>query len=180
MSPIAIPVWAFAAAIRCGAPTVSYDTTLVFGAAESTFRQYVVHSNVTGETLDQGNLADALTTARVWLDRDGSIDVGWLQLNFTRSSGPGISLVQAFNACSAARASAKIMAGGWEECPQRSEKARLSCMARVYNTGREDSGYGYAARIWQTAAQVVPSIEKLMATHRTKNHGKSKKHRHTR
>jgi type IV secretion system protein VirB1 len=148
------------------APGVAPDTMVTFAQLESGLDPLAVHDNSSARTYHPDSPREAVALAeRLILSTGHSVDLGLLQVNFQGPTRGDLSIQEAFNPGSSMRTGAAILMEAYEACqqPGRSQEAALKCAASRYNSGGETPvGRRYAARIWHTAAQVVPSIGKII------------------
>jgi type IV secretion system protein VirB1 len=149
------------------APQVAPDTLVTFAKQESGLHPLAIHDNTSGETYSPDTEADAVALAIRLILREGHrVDLGLLQVDFTGPTREGLSIRDAFDPAASMRTGASILVADYRTCQGReaAQEAALRCAAALYNAGAETpAGRSYAARIWQTAKQVVPSIGRIMS-----------------
>lgn len=152
---------------RANAPNVAPDTLVTFAQLESGLRPLAVHDNTTGLSYQPTSRSEAITlSSRLILQHRHSVDLGLMQVNFIGPIRNGLTIQDAFEPDQSMRIGGNILAAAYLQCRARRPSAReaLRCAASVYNSGGvTPAGSAYAARIWKTAAQVVPSIAKILA-----------------
>lgn len=164
---LALPLAVVLSLARQAAPAVAPDTIATFCEQESGRRPFAIHDNTTGDSYDPSSAPDAIRLARGLIRAGHSVDLGLLQVNFTGPTRRGLSVAEAFTPARNMAVGASILADAYRACQGRTDgaAATLRCAAALYNAGRQDAaGRRYAARIWQTAEQVVPSIGRLLTS----------------
>lgn len=168
MAP-ALPLAIALALAAQAAPSVAPDTLVTFGKLESDLRPFAIHDNTTDETYQPETQEAAVILATKLILREGhSADLGLLQVNFPPQTPvrEGLSIRDAFNPLHNMRTGAAILVAAYRTCQTREhgDEAMLRCAASYYNTGKQtEVGRRYAAHIWRTAAQIVPSIGRILA-----------------
>jgi type IV secretion system protein VirB1 len=152
---------------KANAPNVAPDTLVTFAQQESRLRPFAVHDNATGLSYQPSSrLEAAALSSRLILRDHHSVDLGIMQVNFTGPSRNGLPIQDAFEPGLSMRLGGAILASAYLQCRDRTRIAAeaLRCAASLYNSGGiTRAGSAYAARIWKTAAQVVPSIATILA-----------------
>lgn len=159
---LALPVFLQLAAAY--APSVAPETLASFAQYESRLEPTAIHDNSTGQTFLPATSAAATQLAVTLLAQGHSLDLGIMQVNSANLPRVGLTVATAFDPGQSIRAGAVILAEAYQRCRRDgavAEQAALRCAASVYNTGKEQAGIvnGYQARVWRTAAQIVPAIQ---------------------
>ncbi len=148
------------------APAVAPDTLVTFAQQESGLHALAIHDNTTGRSYDPETQAEAVALATTLvLNERHVVDLGLMQVSFRGATREGLSIRDAFTPAASMRTGAAILVDAYRTCQGRvsGAEATLRCAAALYNAGGETAaGRRYAARIWRTAAQVVPSIGKII------------------
>jgi type IV secretion system protein VirB1 len=154
-------------------PAVSPDTIITFACQESgntpctALDPLAIHDNDTGTSYHPDNEAAAVQLARhLVLHLGHSTDLGALQVNFRGPTREGLSIDEAFTPSRSIATGGAILVAAWQACQAtyNAPRALMACAAARYNAGKESAaGQRYAAHIWQVAAQVVPSIGKIVS-----------------
>ncbi|NOG73916.1 lytic transglycosylase domain-containing protein [Roseicella sp. DB1501] len=145
------------------APGVAFETLAAVMRAESGFDTLAV--NVNGEGGGRRRPAtreEAVALAAALIAEGRSVDLGLMQVNSGNLRALGLSVVDAFDACTNLRAGARLLREGYaaaargEADPQRALRVAFS----RYNTGDPARGFanGYVARVQDAAEAVVPAI----------------------
>jgi len=143
------------------APHVAPTTLASIARVESGYNLYAVHNNATGQSLTATGVEAGVATAREWLARGDSIDVGLMQINSKNFGWLGIGVEQAFDPCISLAAAAQILSDGFAGGHTEDEKqAALRTALSRYNTGSPERGFqnGYVDKVVAAAKQVVPAI----------------------
>ena len=146
------------------APSVAPETLASFAQYESRLEPNAIHDNSTGETFLPATSFAASRLAASLLAQGHSLDLGIMQVNSANLPRVGLTVATAFDPGQSIRAGAVILVEAYQRCRHDgavAEQASLRCAASVYNTGKEEAGIanGYQARVWRTAAQIVPAIQ---------------------
>lgn len=145
---------------RTCAGGVAPETLLSVVKTESGFNTLAIGDNTDRRSYAPASLPDAVALATRLVAAGHSLDLGIAQINTTAGhlQARGLPLPAAFNACTGLRVGSEVLV----DCYRRAagvEQARLRQALSCYNTGTLDRGAGYAARVWQAAAHVVPAIQ---------------------
>jgi len=145
---------------RTCAGGVAPETLLSVVKTESGFNAFAIGDNTDRRSYAPATLPDAVALATRLVAAGHSLDLGAAQINTAAGhlQARGLPLSAAFDACTGLRVGSEVLA----DCYRRAsgvEQARLRQALSCYNTGTLDRGAGYAARVWRTAAEVVPAIQ---------------------
>lgn len=148
-------------AARCGA-AVAPETLLSIAKVESNFQSLVIHDNTTGRSYRPEEAADAIRIAEPLLAAGHSIDTGIMQINAANLMLFGVTLDDAFDACTSITVASRILvadySGGQSHAAQ--QMALRDALSR-YNTGDQKDGFsnGYVRKIELAAREIVPAID---------------------
>lgn len=159
---LALPLFLQLAA--SAAPSVAPETLAAFAQAESRLEPLAIGDNDTGRSYRLATVAEAVALASSLLAQRHSLDLGIMQVNSANLPRVGLTVETAFDPAQSIRAGAAILTEAYLRCRRGgdvAEQPALRCAASIYNTGREQAGIlnGYQARVWRTAAQLVPAIQ---------------------
>jgi hypothetical protein len=150
-----------ALAIHC-APLAAPETLVSIAQAESGLEPLAIHNNTTGETLLPPTVDAAIREAEDLIRAGHSVDLGLMQINSANLPLVNLTVVQAFEACHALAAGARLLAAGYSGGSTTNEQQRaLRIALSRYNTGDPTDGFanGYVSRVESAARQVVPAIQ---------------------
>ncbi len=145
---------------RTCASGVAPETLLSVVKTESGFNPLAIGDNTDRRSYAPATLPDAVALATRLVAAGHSLDLGIAQINTEAGhlQARGLPLSAVFDACTGLRVGSEVLT----DCYRRAfgvEQARLRQALSCYNTGTLNRGAGYAARVWRTAAHVVPAIQ---------------------
>ena len=145
---------------RTCAGGVAPETLLSVVKTESGFNALAIGDNTDRRSYAPASLPDAVALATRLVATGHSLDLGIAQINTAAGhlQARGLPLSAAFDACTGLRVGSEVLTA----CYHRAagvEQVRLRQALSCYNTGSLNRGAGYAARVWQVAAHVVPAIQ---------------------
>ncbi|WP_203413146.1 lytic transglycosylase domain-containing protein [Entomobacter blattae] len=160
------------------APYVAYQTTLQVIRVESGGNVYAVHvNNLKGpQPPPPSSAQEAINLATRYIHSGYTVDLGLMQINSRNLSAVGITLPEAFDACTNIKAGATILTADYLRASRAMGKGLNALLAALsaYNTGDFDSGFanGYVARYYAQARQPIIGIHRLPSgAHRVVIHG---------
>ena len=153
-----------ALAAQC-APAVAPQTLLAVVRVESGFDPLAIGVNGPQRTqLHPATAAEAKTTAERLINQGQSVDLGLGQINSKNLSSLGLTITQAFDACSNLEASGRVLQAAYASTSRETEGQDLAVLKAlsIYNTGRTDRGFrnGYVAKV-TAAALAIPTVPVL-------------------
>ena len=147
---------ATALAVQC-APRVAPQTLLAVVRVESGFDPLAIGVNGAQRTqLHPGTAEEATATAEQLINQGLSVDLGLGQINSKNLSALGLSVSNAFDACSNLEASGRVLQAAYASTSRETQGQDLALLKAlsIYNTGRTDRGFrnGYVAKVTAAAA----------------------------
>ena len=153
-----------ALAAQC-APSVASPTLLAVVRVESGFDPLAIGVNGPQRTqFHPGTAAEARTTAERLISQGVSVDLGLGQINSKNLSALGLTVSDAFDACTNLEASGRVLQAAYASTSREREGRDLAVLKAlsIYNTGRTDRGFrnGYVAKV-TAAALSIPTVPVL-------------------
>jgi type IV secretion system protein VirB1 len=153
----------FSLASHC-APTVAPETIVAIIRTESRGDPLALNVNGTRQPVKQTNEADAITTARRYVDAGYSVDLGLGQINSRNMRKLGLTWETAFDPCINVAALGQILTQNYNAVSaSRDPQTALRVAISLYNTGSTSRGFrnGYVAKVIDNAgvAHVVASVD---------------------
>jgi len=150
-----------ALAAQC-APSVAPQTLLAVVRVESGFDPLAIGVNGAQRTqLHPETAAEATATAARLINQGLSIDLGLGQINSKNLSSLGLTVSDAFDACSNLEASGRVLQAAYATTSREAAGQDLALLKAlsIYNTGRTDRGFrnGYVAKV-MAAAATTPAV----------------------
>lgn len=161
------------------APYVAPQTTIQVIRVESGGRVLALHVNnlKTPQPAPASNVQEAVRIATSYIEKGYSVDLGLMQINSRNLASVGISLEQAFDACSNIRAGSTILTADYLRAAKTMGKGLPALMAALsaYNTGDFDRGFanGYVGRYFASDRQPIIGVHILpRGAHKVTIHGR--------
>ncbi len=138
------------------APTIAAETVAAVVSHESRTNPFAIGINGGTRISRQPlNEVEAVETARRLLAMGLSIDLGLAQINSTNLSRLGLTLQQAFDACTNLRAAETVLRGCYGPAARRFGHGQVALQAALscYNTGDYARGLsnGYVSNVYRLA-----------------------------
>lgn len=137
-------------ALAACAPFVAPATLAAVARVESAGKPLAINVNKGPRVPTPANAADAARTARYWIGRGHSVDLGLMQVNSRNLGRLGVTVEQMFDPCLNIRAGATILAENYATAANRRGHGQNALMDALsaYNTGSFTRGYsnGYVGR----------------------------------
>lgn len=107
----------------------------------------------------QTDRQQAIATAKAWIAKGYSVDIGLMQINSKNLHGLGLSVEAAFEPCTNVHAGAVILSTSYARAIQntRTEQDALKVALSYYNTGSPERGFsnGYVAKYYINTSPVL-------------------------
>lgn len=107
----------------------------------------------------QGSREEAISTAKHWIARGYSVDLGLMQINSRNLSGLGMTVEQAFEPCRNVHGGALILSQDFARALAQTGGGQdaLKVALSYYNTGSPDRGFsnGYVAKYYIATSPVL-------------------------
>ena len=141
------------------APFVAPATLESVISVESRGRPLAININRGPKLAPAQSAAEAVATARAWIDRGYSVDLGLMQVNSRNLRRLGYTVEQMFDPCTNVAAGATILAANYIEAAKRrgpGQQALLDALS-AYNTGSFSRGYsnGYISRYFDLTGSII-------------------------
>jgi type IV secretion system protein VirB1 len=142
-----------ALASQC-APTVAPETVLAIVRTESRGDSFALNVNGARQPPKQSNEADAIQTARRYVDAGYTVDMGLGQINSRNMRALGLTWDRVFDPCTNIGALGQILTQNFNAVKAgRDPQAALRIAISLYNTGNTSRGFrnGYVAKVVSNA-----------------------------
>lgn len=107
----------------------------------------------------QKDRQQAIATAKEWIAKGYSVDIGLMQLNSKNLHGLGLSVEQAFEPCTNIHAGAVILSASYARALHQTagEQDALKIALSYYNTGSPERGFsnGYVSKYYINTSPVL-------------------------
>lgn len=107
----------------------------------------------------QTSRAEAIATAKLWIKRGYSVDLGLMQVNSRNLHGLGLTVEQVFEPCANIHAGALILSENYSRALRQTSGGQdaLKVALSYYNTGSPDRGFsnGYVAQYFIATSPVL-------------------------
>jgi len=145
------------------APSVAPETLIAIVHTESRFDSLAIGINSAGVRNPAAiSKAQAVASARRLMRQGYNIDLGLGQINSANLAWLGLSVEDAFEPCPNLAAAARVMATNYQAVVRTSSSREqaIATALSLYNTGDRRRGFrnGYVARVYASAAAVIPQI----------------------
>lgn len=148
------------AALAACAPAVSPVTLAAIIRVESAGQPLAININKGPRVALHRDAASAARTARVWISRGHTVDLGLMQVNSSNLARLGYTVEQMFDPCTNIRAGAAILANNYTAAARRRGEGQtaLRDALSAYNTGSFVRGYnnGYVGKYFNLRGANIP------------------------
>jgi type IV secretion system protein VirB1 len=144
------------------APAVGPRTMSSIIAVESSGNPLAIHDNDDGRSYQPASRAAAVALASGLIARGHSVDLGLAQINSANVERLGLTVSDAFDACTNVRTGAEILAADYARATARYGPGQLALRRAIgaYNTGQLTEGDGCISAVVGAAKRITsdPSV----------------------
>jgi type IV secretion system protein VirB1 len=147
------------------APGIALEAIVPQIHVESHFNELAIGVN-NGPKVHARSLADAVTLATRYIQAGYSVDLGLAQINSKNLPRLGLTVEQAFDACTSLRAAETVLTESYNSISDgRNQTDAIEATWSLYNSGSTTRGMrnGYVRKVWNAAATLVPQMQAMLS-----------------